>query len=428
VALSDGRLACWDLEEASGDRIDHVSGLVLHEGGTPTVGVPGKVGRAARFTGTNWLSVALPGDAQLFQVPFTLAFWLWIDAYPTAESWSLVSTGHSLDSNQYYFFCIVRPDTHQIQLGLYQGFGGVVTSVAPPPLGAWTLVVAWSEAPPGGGAGPTALQLNNGPIATGGIGTTTFPFGTPLVVGAIGSGSFSARLHGSIDALMYWNRALSSQAERDLLWNGGAGSACAPAPLPTCEPLPQWIAYGATGGPEWGTALFSAPGGWEQRTQQWAQVRGRWDVSFVHVTQAQATVLVDFFRAVAHGRAEAFCFTDWRDHTFSNVIGTGDGTTTTFQLVKVYTSGTLRYARPLTRPLVSSLAVMVNGVPTTAYTVGVTGGVVQFASPPPSGAVIHAAGEFEVLVRFDTDQMQVTCVAPDVFSCAGLGLVELIGE
>ena len=199
-------------------------------------------------------------------------------------------------------------------------------------------------------------------------------------------------------------------------------------PVPRCEPLPEWIAYGATGGPEWGTALFAAPGGWEQRAQLFAQVRGRWDVSFINVSKEQATTLVDFFRAVAWGKAGSFCFTDWRDHTFANVIGTGDGTTSTFQLVKVYTSGSLSYQRPLTRPIVSRLVVTINGVLTAAYTVSDTGGMLAFDAPPPSGAVIHASGDFEVLVRLETDSLQITCVAPNVFSCAGLGLVELIGE
>jgi len=199
-------------------------------------------------------------------------------------------------------------------------------------------------------------------------------------------------------------------------------------PVPRCEPLPEWIAYGATGGPEWGTALFSAIGGWEARQQMWAQVRGRWDVSFINVTKEQATILLDFFRAVAHGRAGSFCFTDWRDHTFDNQIGVGNGVISAFQLVKVYTSGTLSYARPLTRPIVSRLVVTINGVLTTAYTVAEPGGVVQFDAPPASGAVIHASGDYEVLVRFEADQLAVTCTTPNVFSCAGIGLVELIGE
>ena len=131
---------------------------------------------------------------------------------------------------------------------------------------------------------------------------------------------------------------------------------------------------------------------------------------------------------MAQGRARSFCFTDWRDHTFENVIGTGDGSTSTFQLVKVYTSGTLSYARPLTRPVLGSLVVTVNGVATTHYTVEATSGQILFGATPPAGAVIAASGEFEVLVRFETDSLQITCVAPEVFSCAGLGLVELIGE
>lgn len=214
-----------------------------------------------------------------------------------------------------------------------------------------------------------------------------------------------------------------SQVVLEVLWT----AAEAPAP-PPCEPLPDWLAYGATGGPEFATAVFTAPGGWEARQQHWPQVRGRWDVSFLNRTREEMVTLVAFFRAVAQGKAQAFCFTDWRDHTFSNVIGTGDGATTTFQLGKVYTSGSLSYTRPLARPVVDSLVVTVNGVLTTAYTVSEPGGLVSFATPPASGAVIHASGDFEVLVRFETDQLMVTCVTPNVFSCAGLGLVELIGE
>lgn len=222
--------------------------------------------------------------------------------------------------------------------------------------------------------------------------------------------------------LAYGTRQEVAGVSLELLWQG------TDVPRPQCEPLPAWIAYGATGGPEWGTALFAAPGGWEQRTQMFQQVRGRWDVSFLNVSKAQATTLVDFFRAVAWGKAGAFCFTDWRDHTFANVIGTGDGVLREFQLVKVYTSGTLSYARPLSRPVAESLVVTLNGVLTEDYTVDTMGGLLIFTTPPSSGTQIHVTGEFEVLVRFETDQLMLTCVAPNVYSCAGLGLVELIGE
>lgn len=213
-----------------------------------------------------------------------------------------------------------------------------------------------------------------------------------------------------------------TQALVEVLWRNTQHE-----PLP-CEPLPPWIALGATGGPEYAVSVFTAPGGWEARVQHWPQVRGRWDISFVHRSAADIATLLAFFRAVAQGRAQNFCFTDGTDYTFHNRIGIGDGATTAFQLVKVYQSGTLTYRRPLTRPVVSTLLVAVNGVPTTAYTLAAVGGRVVFDSPPPSGAVIEARGEFEVLVRFDTDNLQITCVTLGVFSCAGLGLVELVGE
>ena len=136
-------------------------------------------------------------------------------------------------------------------------------------------------------------------------------------------------------------------------------------PVPRCEPLPEWIAYGATGGPEWGTALFAAPGGWEAAHSNVGA--GTWALGrVVHQReQGAGDSAGGFLSGGGLGRAGSFCFTDWRDHTFANVIGTGDGITSTFQLVKVYTSGTLSYARPLTRPIVSRLVVTVNGVLTT---------------------------------------------------------------
>lgn len=213
-----------------------------------------------------------------------------------------------------------------------------------------------------------------------------------------------------------------TQALVEVLWRNTLDEA-----LP-CEPLPAWIALGATGGPEYAVSVFTAPGGWEDRVQHWPQVRGRWDVSFVNRSAADIAQLLAFFRAVAWGRAQNFCFTDGLDHTFHNQIATGDGATTTFQLIKVYQSGSLTYSRKLIRPVASSLRLTINGVPRTDYVLDAQRGLVGFATPPPAGAVIVAQGEFEVLVRFDTDSLQITCVTLGVFSCLGLGLVELVGE
>ena len=247
---------------------------------------------------------------------------------------------------------------------------------------------------------------------------------TQALVETLNQQAQPAFLTQAVAEILSWTNGPSrlrvTQALVEVLWRAGE--------VAPCEPLPRWIAYGATGGPEWGTAVFQAPGGWEQRAQQWAQVRGRWDVSFLNRTREETATLVAFFRAVAHGRAQSFCFVDWRDHTFANQIATGDASTSVFQLGKVYTSGSLSYTRPLTRPVLGSLEVRLNGVVTADYTVDTLSGRLSFPSAPATGVAIFATGEFEVLVRFDTDHLTVTCVAPDLFHCAGLGLVELIGE
>jgi uncharacterized protein (TIGR02217 family) len=200
-------------------------------------------------------------------------------------------------------------------------------------------------------------------------------------------------------------------------------------PLP-CEPLPGWIAFGASGGPDFGVSLFTSPGGWEERIKHWPQVRGRWDVSFVNCSAAQIAELVAFMRAVAHGQADNFCFKDviTPDYQFDNQIGIGTGATQTFQLVKVYQSGSLTATRPLTRPIPGTLTVTLNGVPTEDFEVNLASGEVIFDVPPASGALVWAAGEFETLVRFASDRLDLTCVAPGVFSAANLSLLELLGE
>ena len=90
------------------------------------------------------------------------------------------------------------------------------------------------------------------------------------------------------------------------------------------------------------------------------------------------------------------------------VIGTGDGMTATFQLVKNY--GTTRpWPRPITAPVLGTILISVNGVPTTQFTADVTTGLITFnaAAIPPNGAVLAAGFEFDVPVRFDTDLIKI---------------------
>jgi len=91
------------------------------------------------------------------------------------------------------------------------------------------------------------------------------------------------------------------------------------------------------------------------------------------------------------------------------LIGTGNGAQTQFQLVKTYTRGSVDYVRPIHLPVTSSVIVGVAGAdpatfsPPLAWSVSRYGGVVTFASPPPNGAAITAGFLFDCEVRFESD-------------------------
>lgn len=192
--------------------------------------------------------------------------------------------------------------------------------------------------------------------------------------------------------------------------------------------FPPLFGYGAEGSTEYATDLFLSPGGWEARQGHWPTRRGRWTVSFTNRTRPEIDSLLHFFRAVAVGRGYSFRFRDFTDYQFNNTIATGDGTTTTFPLQKRYEAGGLVLYVPVTKPVAATLIVALNGVQTVAYTLDAQTGMVTFPTAPVSGAVIAAAGEFDRLVRWGEDTLQVTCVAPGVFSSSGIELVEVVDE
>lgn len=88
------------------------------------------------------------------------------------------------------------------------------------------------------------------------------------------------------------------------------------------------------------------------------------------------------------------------------LIGTGNGVTTQFQLSKTYTRGAQTYQRDIHLPVTSSVLVAVNGTPVTPsgnWSVSRYGGVITFNSPPTNGHAIRAGFLFDCEVRFESD-------------------------
>jgi uncharacterized protein (TIGR02217 family) len=173
--------------------------------------------------------------------------------------------------------------------------------------------------------------------------------------------------------------------------------------------FPDNIAYGATGGPEFATTVVVTGAGHEQRNVNWAEARGRWDVASGLKNQQQLDELIAFFRA-RKGRAYGFRFKDWTDYKATGqLLGTGDGVQTQFQLVKRYPSGSVTEIRTVTKPVAGTVRIYKDAVEQlSGWSVNVTTGLITFTTAPAAGVGITADFEFDVPVRFDTDHMAVT--------------------
>lgn len=114
------------------------------------------------------------------------------------------------------------------------------------------------------------------------------------------------------------------------------------------------------------------------------------------------------------------------------LIGTGDGGTVDFQLVKRYTDAAGTLTRNITKPISGTVKVQSNGVDLTEgadFTVNYATGVVTLASAPTSGHLVKAGFDFYFPVRFgaETDRQLVEQPGGMMVSRAG-GAIELIED
>lgn len=190
--------------------------------------------------------------------------------------------------------------------------------------------------------------------------------------------------------------------------------------------FPNDIAYGATGGPEFATSVVATASGYEQRNINWSAARGRWDVASGLKKQTQLDTLIAFFRA-RKGRAHAFRFKDWTDYkATAQALGTGNGTITTFQLIRTYSSGGSTDVRTITKPVVGTVKVYLAGVQQmSGWSVNTTTGIITFSTAPGNGVAVAADYEFDVPVRFDTDRMAVTIEQINLHQWSSIGIVEI---
>ncbi len=203
--------------------------------------------------------------------------------------------------------------------------------------------------------------------------------------------------------------------------------------------FPLDVALGSSGGPQRRTDIVTLASGREHRNARLAHSRRRYDAGLGVRTLDALHAVLAFFEE-RRGRLYGFRFrdrVDWKSCPPSLApaatdqrVGTGDGATATFQLVKIYGAAHAPYMRTIAKPVAGTVRMAVNGVEQAgdAFSCDTTTGLVTFAPAalPSANAVITAGYEFDVPVRFDTDELEIDLSAFAAGAVPKIPLVEIV--
>jgi uncharacterized protein (TIGR02217 family) len=183
--------------------------------------------------------------------------------------------------------------------------------------------------------------------------------------------------------------------------------------------LPTEIEIGARGGLGFMTVINDLNSGGEQRNIDWAQARGSWDISY----GSREKSVIDAVKAhhlARYGKAHTFPFKDWSDYVLPRQgIGTGDGATSSYPIYKLYGGdGGYYYQRYLALVVDGSAAAWIDGVQqgTSEFTITTTTldgflvAHVTFPTNVPGGHVVEFACQFDCLVRYDVDRLEIQAI------------------
>lgn len=156
--------------------------------------------------------------------------------------------------------------------------------------------------------------------------------------------------------------------------------------------------------------------GTDQRVSKWQGLLHSATLVYNNKVPADFLYLLNWFGAVG-GEEDSFLIALPLDKdtaktagaavAFDDVnIGTGDGATTAFQLLKAYTFGTVTRTRIIRKPRAGTVKCGVNGVETSAFTTDTVNGVVTFDTAPPNGQSVTAGFEFLIAMRVNGPAME----------------------
>lgn len=171
---------------------------------------------------------------------------------------------------------------------------------------------------------------------------------------------------------------------------------------------------------KWAGTRHDSLSGKRVRTSYYSFPIYQWEVIFNFLRTASAFTewqqLSGFINSLL-GQQGLFLYNDPNDNAAgpNQVFGIGDGTTTTFRLVRALGN----FVEPIFFPDTPIPSIRVNGSVTAAYTLDATNNVV-FNAAPPAGQNVDWTGTFKWPCRFDSDPFEFNQFASGFFELKSL--------
>jgi hypothetical protein len=220
-------LTCfWKMDEASGNRLDLVSGQTLTPNGAPGTGTGLVYSTVAdlEFSSSQYFSRASEATLQLStDTSFTIAVWVKLESKDSFDNDIFTKDGAGVANNNSCEYGLIMDNAGYNRYAFTVGNNSANARVpantfGSPGLAAWHMLVAWHA---GGATDQIGISVNAGAADTAAWTGGTFAGSGPLNVGAVVGGARC--FDGLIGPVMFWKNRVLSPADITLLYNGGAG-------------------------------------------------------------------------------------------------------------------------------------------------------------------------------------------------------------
>lgn len=185
--------------------------------------------------------------------------------------------------------------------------------------------------------------------------------------------------------------------------------------------------------PGWNTRVTTLRNGQERRNANWTMPKRRFTAKYAKFTRADREEVLGVVMATL-GQTYAFLFKDWSDFDVTaQSLGVAPSGSTAVQLVKTYAFGAQTLTRTITRPVAATVVVEQDdgtGTGTFVAKPGTTDATTGLFTPTTAwtaGRALRATFEFDVPVRFATDEVEFVLPHRDIAE-VNCELVEVFGE